>query len=64
MLSIDDESCIECGICVDLLPQYFEVEGGKVRVRGTTGSAAGSAAPDPDLLGEAKRDCPTGSIRS
>jgi ferredoxin len=58
MLSLDDETCIECGICVDLLPQYFELSEGKVRVKpGVEASAADSA------IGEVADDCPSGSIR-
>jgi ferredoxin len=58
MLSLDDETCIECGICVDLLPQYFELSEGKVRVRpGVDASRADSAVAD------AAADCPSGSIR-
>jgi ferredoxin len=61
MLSLNDETCIECGICVDLLPQYFEVADGSVRVR--------RDAPDPvnpgddAALKELARDCPSDSIR-
>ena len=58
MLSLDDETCIECGICHDLLPQFFEVREGSVRVRA-------GADPDLDLQAEASgavQDCPSGSI--
>jgi ferredoxin len=61
MPSLDDETCIECGICVDLLPQYFEVVEGSVRVRPDCPEPA-----DEDslrALGEAIRDCPSGSLR-
>ncbi len=58
MLSLDDETCIECGICADLLPQFFEVVGGRVRVR------LGAPEPDPEAAAEAARDCPSGSLRA
>jgi hypothetical protein len=51
MLSIDEEICIEGGVCADALPQYFERVDGTVRVRGgfldtdpMASAAAGSAA--------------------
>jgi ferredoxin len=62
MLSLDDESCIECGICSDLLPQYFEVAEGRVRVREGLGPAGLEAGAEG--LAEAMRDCPSGAIRS
>jgi ferredoxin len=59
MPSVDDETCIECGICVELLPQYFEVVEGRVRARpGSLGTEA-----DRKALDEAISDCPSGSIR-
>jgi ferredoxin len=58
MLSLDDETCIECGICVDLLPQYFELAEGRVRVR-----EGADAAPGDRALADAAKDCPSGSIR-
>ena len=58
MPGIDDDTCIECGICVDLLPQYFEVSGGKVRVR----QDAPSGGMDREALAAAARDCPAGSL--
>lgn len=72
MLSIDDDSCIECGICADLLPQYFEVVRGGVRVRAAAArrSAAGldaaawPDAADAEAIAAAIRDCPSGSLRS
>lgn len=57
MLSLDDETCIECGICADLLPQLFEVRDGSVRLR--------QDAPPGDAA-EASRaveDCPSLSLR-
>ena len=61
MLSLDDETCIECGLCADLLPQYFELAEGKVRVRAGAGSLR--APPDEADIAGAVRDCPAGSIR-
>jgi ferredoxin len=61
MLSIDDETCIECGICVDLLPQYFEIVEGEVRVR--RDFLRSGQEPDAAAIDEAARDCPGNSIR-
>jgi|GEM_PF-6295179 ferredoxin len=33
MISLDDETCIDRGICAEVLPQFFEVAEGEVRVR-------------------------------
>ena len=33
MLRLDDDSCIDEGICGDLLPQFFELAEGSVRIR-------------------------------
>jgi ferredoxin len=46
MLSLDDETCIEVGICGDLLPQYFEVAEGAVRVRAAQGEDRTQAGED------------------
>jgi ferredoxin len=59
MPSIDDDTCIECGICSDILPQYFEVSGGRVRVR----PEVPSGSLDAEALAAAARDCPSLSIR-
>ncbi len=40
MLSLDDEVCIDGGICDDLLPQYFELSDGSVRIRAGAESGA------------------------
>jgi ferredoxin len=57
MISLDDETCIECGLCVDLLPQYFEVVEGKVRVKPGIDAAQADAAA-VDIVD----DCPSGAI--
>ena len=46
MLSLDDETCIEGGFCADLLPQFFELtEGGvRIRLREQGGPAEGASA--------------------
>jgi ferredoxin len=62
MLSLDDDSCIECGMCADLLPQYFEVAEGRVRVRPGV-ARSGVAETDAAAIAAAARDCPSGSIR-
>jgi ferredoxin len=58
VLSLNDETCIECGICADLLPQYFELADGKVRVKAGVDAGQADAA-----LADAAADCPSGSIR-
>ncbi len=60
MVSLDDETCIECGICVDILPQYFTVVGGRVEIRRGAGSLEDA---DPSSVEAASEDCPTGSIQ-
>ena len=45
------------GICADLLPQYFELADGKVRVKAGAEAGQGDAA-----LADAAADCPSGSI--
>jgi len=52
MISLDDETCIECGICADILPQFFEVFGDKVRVR--PGISHDGLEPDAETFKEAK----------
>lgn len=49
MLSLDDEVCIDGGICDDLLPQYFELSDGSVRVR--SGAETGAADRETRLEG-------------
>jgi ferredoxin len=62
MISLEDETCIDCGICADVLPQYFEVAEGKVRVRGGAGLEGDES--DREALEGVIRDCPSGSIRA
>jgi len=62
MLNLDDESCIERGICSDILPQYFEVDEGRVRIRKDLDAAG--FCPDSESLSQAMRDCPAGSIKA
>ena len=59
MISLDDETCISCGLCVEHLPQYFEVADGKVRVR----PGLGDSAPEASAVAEAVEDCPSGALR-
>lgn len=40
MLSLDDEICIDDGNCNDVLPQYFELADGSVRIRAGAESGA------------------------
>jgi ferredoxin len=63
MISLDDETCIECGICADQLPQYFELADGKVRVKPGAGDSP-EAAKDAKAIDDAAADCPTGSIHN
>jgi ferredoxin len=44
MFTLDDESCIEGGLCGDILPQFFELVDGIVRVRPEYGEARGDQA--------------------
>jgi len=57
MLRVDDELCICCGICGDMLPQYFELSGSSVRVK-PAAAAPGLAAQ----LAAAAEDCPVSAI--
>jgi hypothetical protein len=45
MLDLDDDVFVECGLCADALPQYFEIADGEVRIRPRSGEGlAGSQA--------------------
>jgi len=57
MIAVDDEKCIGCGLCVDLLPQYFELVDGHVRVRDPEAAPSGDSTLDAAL-----EDCPGGAI--
>jgi len=66
MLSLDEGSCIGCGICVDLLPRYFEVAGGRVRLRASALKASAlkdGHESDVAALEACAGDCPSLSIR-
>jgi len=41
MFTLDDEACIDGGLCGDILPQFFELVDGIVRVRPEYGEAGG-----------------------
>ncbi|HTX72229.1 MAG TPA: ferredoxin [Rectinemataceae bacterium] len=56
MIRVDDDRCIGCGLCEDILPQFFEVVDGHVRVRD-----AESASSDPNVA-TAIEDCPGDAI--
>jgi ferredoxin len=50
MLSLEDDACIDDGICADLLPQYFELTDGSVRIR----SGADDGPDEREARGEAR----------
>jgi hypothetical protein len=44
MFSLDDETSIGGGLCGDILPQFFELVDGEVRVRAEYGEVRGDQA--------------------
>lgn len=59
MISLDDENCIDRGICAEVLPQFFEVAEGEVRVR--RGEDRDDGEPERAALGDAVRNPSPGS---
>jgi ferredoxin len=56
-LYVDNEKCIGCGICDELLPEFFEMKEGKVFVKKPDFDETEAEA----LLG-AEEDCPGSAI--
>jgi len=54
MISLDDETCIDRGICAEVLPQFFEVAEGEVRVR--RGEDSDDGEVEREALGDVVRN--------
>jgi ferredoxin len=54
---VDDDKCITCGLCADSLPQFFELVGGRVRIKKRQ-----IFETDRERLEAARNDCPGEAI--
>ncbi len=57
-VTIDEDSCIGCGLCVEECPEVFEMDDDKVRVK--TGGVAGDVADSCKGVAE---NCPAEAIQ-
>jgi ferredoxin len=56
-ITIDADACIGCGLCVQIEPRAFEIDGDKAVVKGNIVIA------DPIEVGRAADQCPVDAIR-
>lgn len=58
MVSVDEEKCIGCGMCVSVCPEVFKLENGKSHV------IKSKKNPAPNCVKEAAESCPVGAIKA
>lgn len=56
MVSVNQDTCIGCGLCAQTCPEIFEIKDGKSFVKKGQGNLK------EECLKEAVDNCPTGSI--
>lgn len=57
VLEIKEDYCVGCGLCVKLLPEYYEMKGNKAVVRGLL-----EHRTITDLVKQSVQKCPTKAI--
>ena len=56
IIVVDEESCIGCGTCEGIAPEYFKIEDGVSKV------IAPYAEADADMIEDAINNCPVQAI--
>ncbi len=54
MVSVDEEKCIGCGVCVQICEEIFEIKDGKAKIK---------IQKDTPCIKEAIKSCPVNAIR-